>query len=92
MSQVLQANPDSGQTPRQAEPLQFFWACDIQAVLDGQFVVKRIVQVGTLIVVFGESNSGKTFFVLDLVLAIAGGQFWRGRKVTRGLVVGCLQD
>lgn len=69
------------------EPLKYFWACDVQPVLDGQFVVKGIIQVGTLIVVFGESNSGKTFFVLDLVLAIAGGQFWRGRKVMRGLVV-----
>jgi RecA-family ATPase len=85
MSQVIQANPD--QALRPAEPLQFFWACDVQPVLDDQFVVKGLIQLGTLIVVFGESNSGKTFFVLDLVLAIAGGQFWRSRKVTRGLVI-----
>jgi hypothetical protein len=80
-SQVV---PDAA---RPAEPLQFFWANEVQPVLNGQFVVKNVIQLGSLIVVFGESNSGKTFFVLDLVLAVAGGQFWRGRKVTRGLVV-----
>ena len=86
MTQVIQASPDADQS-RQPAPLQYFWASDVQAVLDGQFVVKGVIQSGTLIVVFGESNSGKTFFVLDLVLAIAGGQFWRGRKVTRGLII-----
>ncbi len=86
MSHVLQASPDD-QSPRHTEPLHFFWAADVEAVLDGSFVVKGLMQLGTLIVVFGESNSGKTFFVLDLVLAIAGGQPWRNRKVIRGLVI-----
>jgi hypothetical protein len=72
---------------QQNESLKYFWACGVEAVLNGQFVVKGLLQLGTLIVVFGESNSGKTFFVLDLVLAIAGGQSWRKRKVTRGLVI-----
>jgi RecA-family ATPase len=74
----------NGHAPR---ALEFFWVADIKPVLNGQFVVKGLIVAGSLIVVFGESNSGKTFFVIDLVLAIANGQPWRGRKVQRGLVI-----
>jgi hypothetical protein len=73
--------------PPAPPPLEFFWAGEIKPVLDGQFIVKGLLQAGTLIVVFGDSNSGKTFFVLDLVLAVAGGARWRGRRVMRGLVL-----
>ncbi len=38
-------------------------------------------------VVYGESNTGKSFFVLDLALHIALGREWRGHQVERGAVV-----
>ena len=41
----------------------------------------------TLIVTYGESNSGKTHVVLDQSLAIAAGRAWGGKKVEQGLVV-----
>lgn len=51
------------------------------------WIVKGLLPRADLVVVFGESGSGKTFFVLDLVGAVARGIAWRGRKVTQGRVV-----
>jgi RecA-family ATPase len=70
-----------------AKPLAYTWACDRQPCQNEQYLIKGVIQRGTLIVIFGESGSGKTYFTLDLALAIAGGQPWRGRRVTRGLVL-----
>lgn len=49
--------------------------------------VKGVLPAAALAVVFGESGSGKTFFALDLVLAIARGEPWRGLRVRPGGVV-----
>jgi RecA-family ATPase len=38
-------------------------------------------------VIYGPSNCGKTFFVVDLALHVALGREWRGRAVDRGAVV-----
>ena len=40
-------------------------------------------------VVFGESNAGKTFWLLDLSLHVATGRSWCGRRVEHGGVVYC---
>lgn len=37
-------------------------------------------------VVFGDSGSGKSFFVFDLLMAIARGDLWRGIKARQGSV------
>jgi hypothetical protein len=51
------------------------------------FLVQSFLLDRSLFVVYGESNSGKTYFVLDLALAIAAGIAWRGLRVQKGLVV-----
>jgi hypothetical protein len=51
------------------------------------WIVKGVVPQAALAVVFGESGSGKTFFVLDLLGSIARSEPWFGRKVTPG---GCV--
>jgi hypothetical protein len=50
-------------------------------------LVKDLLSAGSLFVIYGESGSGKTFFVLDLILAVARGALWRGRQCRKGLVV-----
>lgn len=51
-----------------------------------RYWVKGIVPQAQLVVVYGESGSGKTFAVLDLVLSIARGVDWRGRRTRAGRV------
>lgn len=52
-----------------------------------RWIVKGVVPEADLIVLFGESGSGKSFMALDIAAAIARGQGWRGRRVRQGRVV-----
>ena len=46
------------------------------------WIVKGVIPNATLGVIYGASGSGKSFFVLDLIAAVARGIPWRGKKVT----------
>ena len=63
------------------------WLCDVQAATGADYLIKGILGRNTLAVIFGQSNSGKTFFALDLALHVARGESWRGLRVNRGLVL-----
>jgi hypothetical protein len=49
--------------------------------------VKGVIPRAELIMVFGESGSGKTFLITDIAAAIARGIDWRGHRVRQGRVV-----
>jgi hypothetical protein len=68
-------------------PLVYF--SDIQPNLDAADFVEGILIDGSMAVIYGESNCGKTFFMTDLGLHIALGRKWRGREVERGGVIYC---
>lgn len=53
----------------------------------GGTLVRGFLDQGVGAVVFGASNSGKTFWALDLGAHIAAGKPWREREVTQGIVV-----
>lgn len=67
--------------------LTYVWGSDVSPVLVCYALVKGLIAVGSLVVVFGESNSGKTFFALDIAVALASKRAWRGRKTQGGLVI-----
>lgn len=52
-----------------------------------QWIVKGVLPRAELVVLFGESGSGKSFAALDLAGAITRGIAWQGRKVKQGRVV-----
>src|SRR5205085_1304830 len=56
-------------------------------VLAGKPLVKGLLNRGGMSVLYGESNSGKSFVGLDLGYHIGKGVPWCGRKVHRGAVV-----
>ena len=51
------------------------------------YLVKGILDRGVNAEVYGPSGDGKTFFTIDLMLHIACGMPWRGRRVRPALVV-----
>jgi len=51
------------------------------------WLVKNVVPQADLIVLFGESGSGKSFIALDIAGAVARGVEWRGNRVKQGRVV-----
>lgn len=50
-------------------------------------LVQGVLTAGDGSVLYGDSNSGKTFFVIDMACAVARGVDWMGRKTEPGLVV-----
>lgn len=50
------------------------------------WLVHGVIPDADLVVIFGESGSGKSFFVLDLIASIGRGEPWRGLRVTQGRV------
>jgi AAA domain/Bifunctional DNA primase/polymerase, N-terminal len=68
-------------------PLVYF--PDIQPNLDAADFVEGLLIEGAMSVIYGESNSGKTFFATDLAFHIATGREWCGRAVERSAVIYC---
>jgi len=54
--------------------------------LDQTYLVKEWLQPGQMSVLVGQSNVGKTFVALDLLLAIARGKMWFGKRTERRAV------
>lgn len=50
-------------------------------------LIEGILTIGGQAVLYGDSNSGKTFFALSMALSIATGRTFHGRQVDPGLVV-----
>ncbi|MGA9865020.1 MAG: AAA family ATPase [Acetobacteraceae bacterium] len=60
--------------------------------LDVRDFVQGLLIEQSSIVVYGETNSGKTFWTTDLALHIAAGLPWNGRRVERGGVIYCILE
>lgn len=78
-----------GEGSRALRELESIAADDIEAVYQkfDDELVENTLQKNTLAVIFGASNSGKTFLAINLACAIAGGRPWFKRATTQGLVV-----
>lgn len=79
------AAPETFDAPPRALDLE--WFDDIEPVLTDSYLVKGLLARQSMSVVYGPSNSGKTFFALDLAFNIAIGAEWRGRRVSQANVL-----
>lgn len=52
-----------------------------------QYLIDDLIDLGTMVVTYGDSNVGKTYVKLDQCFHIAAGKEWNGHKVKQGLVV-----
>lgn len=85
----LSGSKPTGETPAQAKPLRFAFtqAADYAAHRPPvRWLVKRVLPQAEVGVIFGESGAGKSFFALDLVVAVARGLPWRDRQTAQGTV------
>ena len=67
--------------------LPVVWFHDIEAALSLNDFVENFLGVGGMSVLYGEPNSGKSFFACDLGLHIALGRPWMGREIDGGPVL-----
>lgn len=70
-----------------AAPLPLVTFDQIMPQLDARDFVQGVLTEQSSFVVYGESNSGKTFWTTDLALHVASGKDWNGRRVEQGGVV-----
>lgn len=86
---VLAALLESAQEPAPpALPLSVAFADELPAVFTPpDELVEGVLTAGDGSVLYGDSNSGKTFFVIDMAAAVARGVQWMGRNTEPGLVI-----
>mgnify|MGYP001171880374 CR=1 FL=1 len=63
------------------------WAADMKPCLERPYLVKGWLDQSALSVLYGPSNSGKSFLALDLAHHVAKGRTWGSRRVNRGRVL-----
>lgn len=72
----------------QLSPLAWTWAADLPADPEpDEQIVEGVIGRLALSVLYGDSNSGKTFFAIDMACALARRAPWMGRNTLGGLVV-----
>lgn len=84
-----QGRPFVAEPESSRPPIEVLWFDDIEATLDTKDFVQGLLIEGSAGVVYGASNSGKTFWTTDLGLHIAAGLDWNGRRVEQGGVLYC---
>jgi len=65
------------------------WSGDFTPHLTNNYLVKGVLNCGELSMIYGPSNTGKTFLAIDLAQAVEAGRPWFGRRVRRGRVLYC---
>lgn len=70
----------------EVKSIPFTWAADFPTVTAPQMIVGGLLEAGTLACMFGDSNTGKSTFALDIALSISHGGTWCGRRSTKGIV------
>ncbi len=60
-----------------------------EVVLDADrpYLVEDVIDAGSMVVTYGDSNTGKSYVALDMAYHVAIGAEWIGRKTRAGLVV-----
>jgi hypothetical protein len=84
---VEASEPVEASAPDGKPRLPFLWFNDAAPNLEANDFVEGLLTAGSMSVIYGPSNCGKTFFVLDLALHVAWGREWRGKAVDRGAIV-----
>ena len=82
----MSADPPSGNpaSPREIALVHF---SEMDADLNTRSVIKGLINASETSLIVGATQSGKTFFTLDLALHVAGQPAWRGRTIRNGSVV-----
>ncbi len=66
---------------------QLTWMVDAKAQVGRNYLIKGLLTAGAMSVVYGDSNTGKTFVALDMAYHVAAAIDFNGRKVKQGTVI-----
>jgi hypothetical protein len=80
---ATQARVEAGKKP----PLKILSYAEMVALPEPEWLVEGIIQKRTAALIFGKSNSFKTFIGIDLGCSVAIGQPWHGNQVSQGQTI-----
>lgn len=72
---------------RANEKFDLIWASEARGRSETASLVRGLISPESMIVTYGESNSGKTFHVIDRDMRLAAGLNWYDRETTGGFVL-----
>lgn len=78
--------PPAAAAPGERQRFAFIPEATFAAVTPPAMIVQDVIPDADLVVVFGESGSGKSFWTLDVVQCVARGVPWRGKSTVQGRV------
>ena len=87
---IFETPAEEGSAPNARRALSLKAFDDVAAMaldLDVDPLIDGLLDKGASSVVYGASNTGKTFVVLDMAFAIASGRPWDGRETTKAGVL-----
>jgi hypothetical protein len=87
---LVQSRLDKAMQEAADEPssLAWTWAADLPDAPDPEEqIVEGVIGRLALSILYGDSNSGKTFLAIDMGCAVGQGSKWMGRHTVGGLVV-----
>src|ERR1700730_3552707 len=79
-----------GEATAPSHEMQIEWfddAADAALSEPNNPLIDGLLDEGAMSVVYGDSNSGKTFVALDMAFCAATGRPWNGKKVKHSLVI-----
>lgn len=80
-------DPETGEVTEVKKGMYLINAEDVQYSIDENDFVQGLLEKGSMSVVYGESNCGKTFFMTDLAYHVSEGKRWRDKRVEQGAVI-----
>lgn len=69
------------------DTLELVWFGDARTVTDMGDFIEATLTDSAMSVIYGESNSGKSFFAMDMALRVALGWQWQGKDIEGGAVL-----
>ncbi len=79
---------NAAKPPKPALPLNTIFAHELpDKFVPPDEIVEGVLTAGDGSMLYGDTNSGKTFFVIDMAAALARGVDWMGRRTEPGLVI-----
>ncbi len=67
--------------------VKLHWLRDALAIAPPPQLVSGLIPAGGLVLLYGESGTGKSTLAADIGLHVAAGKLWRNRAVQKGLVL-----
>jgi len=77
-------DPETGEVKESKTTLYYERASNVTPSFDVNDFVQDTLTEGSMSVIYGESNCGKTFFSSDLAFHIVEGKEWRNKRVEQG--------